>query len=69
MNVVDIGEQVGITSAVAHLGVIAVEQGKEGGLCASRSLDAAEANVVSRSLEVAQIPQELLCARRSSSTP
>ena len=42
------------------LGVVAVEEGKERGLGTGGALDTAEAEVVARTLEVAEVPEELL---------
>lgn len=41
--------------------MIALEQGEEAGLGASRALDAAEAKIVARALDVPQVPEQLLC--------
>lgn len=43
-----------------HLLVIAIEQCQKAGLCASGAFDTTEANVVSHSLEVPEIPKEFL---------
>ena len=44
--------------------VVPVEQGEEARLGARRALDAPEAEVVPRTLDVAQIPEKLLFAER-----
>ena len=44
----------------AYFVVVTVEQGEETGLCASCAFDATEAEVITSTLNVAQIPQELL---------
>ena len=44
--------------------MVAVEQGEEARLGARRALDAPEAEVVPRTLDVAQIPEKLLFAER-----
>lgn len=38
-------------------GMVPVEEGEEGGLGASRTFDAAEAEVVTGALEVAEVPE------------
>ena len=43
-----------------HFAVIAIEQGEEGRLCACRSLDTSEAEVVASAGEVTEVPEEFL---------
>ena len=48
-----------------YLVVVAVKQGEEAGLGTRRALDATEADIITRTLEVAQIPQQLLSSYTS----
>ena len=40
--------------------MVSIEQGKEAGLSTSGTLHTAETNVIARTLEVAQVPEEFL---------
>jgi hypothetical protein len=60
---VGVGEAAELGDALVEgldLLVVAVEEGEERALSAGGALDAAEAEVVARALEVAQVPEELL---------
>jgi hypothetical protein len=51
---------------MAHLVMIAIEEGQETRLRSGGALDAAEAQVVTRSLNVAEVPKQFLKGVQSS---
>lgn len=54
------GERVGEDISKAYFVVVSFEQGEEGSLGTSRSLDSSESNIISSSLNVPKIHQKFL---------